>query len=168
MSKRRTTPAAKLDRPDSDARGNVMACIHEEILIDADPDEVWAALSDWGALHTRLVPGFVVDTTLDGEDRIVTFAGGAIVREQLLDRDERARRLAWTIVDGPYAHHSASAQVFAAGAGRSRFVWIADLLPAEAAERTGAMMAEGTRTVKRTLEAASTSASAPSRAPAAT
>ena len=139
-----------------------MACIHEEILIDADPDDVWAALGDWGALHTRLVPGFVVDTRLDGEDRIVTFGSGAVVREALLDRDERARRLAWTIVDGPYTHHSACAQVFPAGAGRARFVWIADLLPAEVAERTAAAMAEGTRVVKRTLEAASASAASAS------
>lgn len=137
-----------------------MACIHEEILIDADADDVWAALGDWGALHTRLVPGFVVDTTLDGGDRIVTFGNGTVVREVLLDRDERARRLAWTIVDGPYAHHSACAQVFPAGAGRARFVWVADLLPAELAGQTGAMMAEGTRTVKRTLEAASSAGAA--------
>ena len=129
-----------------------MACIHQEILIDAEPADVWAALSDWGALHERLVPGFVLDTRLDGEDRIVTFANGAVLREVLLDHDDVARRLAWSIVDGPYTHHSASAQVFAAGAGRSRFVWIADLLPAELAVQTGAMMAQGTALVKQTLE----------------
>jgi hypothetical protein len=129
-----------------------MACVHEEILINAEPADVWAALSDWGALHERLVPGFVRDTQLDGDDRIVTFANGAVVREILLDCDDVARRLAWSIVDGPYAHHSASAQVFAAGSGRSRFVWIADLLPAEMSAQTGAMMAEGTAAAKRALE----------------
>ncbi len=131
-----------------------MARIHEEILIDTEPAAVWSALRDWGALHERLVPGFVVDTQLDGGDRIVTFGNGAVVREALLDCDDDARRLAWTIVDGPYAHHTGCAQVLPAGPGRSRFVWIAYVLPDAAAERTGTMMAEGTRVAKRTLEAA--------------
>ncbi|HTZ86247.1 MAG TPA: SRPBCC family protein [Solirubrobacteraceae bacterium] len=131
-----------------------MARIHQEILINADPAEVWSALGDWGALHERLVPGFVVDTRLDGEDRIVTFANGAVMREVMLDRDDSARRLAWTIVDGPYTHHTGCAQVFEAGPGRARFVWIAYVLPEEVVEPTAEAMAEGTRVVKRTLEAA--------------
>lgn len=131
-----------------------MARIQQETLIDAEPEHVWSALRDWGALHEQLVPGFVVDTRLDGGDRIVTFGDGTVVREVLLDLDERERRLAWTIVDGPYAHHTGCAQVFAAGVGRSRFAWIAYVLPDETAARTSAMMAQGTRVVKQTLEAA--------------
>jgi len=131
-----------------------MTRIHEEILIDADPDDVWAALRDWGALHEKLAPGFVVDTQLDGGDRIVTFADGTVVREVMLDLDEHERRLAWTIVDGPYTHHTGCAQVFAAGSGRSRFVWIAYVLPEETAARTGAMMAHGMGVMKRTLDEA--------------
>ena len=50
-----------------------MASIRKETVIDVGADHVWAALRDWGALHERLVPGFVVDARLDGEDRIVTF-----------------------------------------------------------------------------------------------
>jgi hypothetical protein len=130
-----------------------MACIRKEILIDARPEDVWAAVRDWGALHERLVPGFVLDTHLDGEDRIVTFAGGAVLRERLVDCDEAARRLAWSIVDGPYTHHNASTQVFAEGENRARFVWTADLLPNELAGPTGDAMEQGTNVVKRTLEA---------------
>jgi hypothetical protein len=40
---------------------SLMASIHKERKIAASPDEVWAALRDWGALHERLVPGFVTD-----------------------------------------------------------------------------------------------------------
>jgi hypothetical protein len=130
-----------------------MAFIRKQTEIDAPADEVWAALSDWGALHTRLVPGFVVDTQLDGEDRIVTFFNGAVVREVLVSLDENERRLAWTIVDGPYAHHHASAQVFAIGDGRSRFVWCADLLEHALAGPTAEMMERGTATVRETLSA---------------
>jgi hypothetical protein len=70
-----------------------MASVRKEILIDARPDDVWAALRDWAAPHERLVPGFVVDARLDGEDRIVTFFNGAVVRELLVDLDDDARRL---------------------------------------------------------------------------
>ncbi|HTA13762.1 MAG TPA: SRPBCC family protein, partial [Solirubrobacteraceae bacterium] len=70
-----------------------MASIRKEITIDASPEEVWAAVRDWGALHERLVPGFVVDTRLDGDDRIVTFFDGTVLREALVDLDDDARRL---------------------------------------------------------------------------
>lgn len=129
-----------------------MASIRKEILIDARPEDVWAALRDWGAVHERLVPGFAVDARLDGEDRIVTFFNGEVVRELLVDLDDGARRLAWSLVEGPYTHHNASAQVFADGEGRTRFVWIADLLPNDLAGRTGELMDQGTSIIKRTLE----------------
>ena len=69
-----------------------MASIHKDILIDASPNDVWDAVRDFGALHTRLVPGFVTDTKLDGEARIVTFANGTVARELLVDCDEARRR----------------------------------------------------------------------------
>ncbi len=129
-----------------------MASIRKEILIDARPEDVWDALRDWGAIHERLVPGFVVDARLDGEDRIVTFFNGAVLREILIDLDEEARRLVWSVVDGPYTHHNAAAQVFAEGEDGSRFVWTADLLPDAAAPVTGEMMEKGIGVVKETLE----------------
>jgi len=130
-----------------------MASIYREVVIEARPDEVWAALRDWGALHRRLAPGFVTDCRLDGEDRIVTFAGGLVVREVLVALDDERRRLVWTVVDGPYSHHNGAAQVHAEGS-RSRFVWTADLLPHERAAATAQAMEEGLRTIKRTLEGA--------------
>ncbi len=129
-----------------------MASIRKEILIDAPPEDVWDALRDWGAIHRRLVPGFVVDARLDGEDRIVTFFNGFEAREVLVDLDDEARRLAWSLVEGPYTHHNGVAQVFDEGEGRSRFVWTADLLPDAAAAQTGEMMARGVEVVKETLE----------------
>lgn len=129
-----------------------MASIHKEIMINARPDEVWAALRDWGAPHQRLVPGFVVDTRIDGRDRIVTFFTGAVVRELLVDLDDQRRRLVWSVVDGPYTHHNAAAQVLPDGDGGTRFVWIADVLPDQAAERMGALMERGITTIRATLE----------------
>jgi Polyketide cyclase / dehydrase and lipid transport len=57
-------------------------------VIDASPDDVWAALRDWGALRERLTPGFVTDVQLEGDDRIVTFFDGSVVRETLVDLDD--------------------------------------------------------------------------------
>jgi uncharacterized protein YndB with AHSA1/START domain len=130
-----------------------MASIHKERNIEASPEDVWAALRDWGALHERLVPGFVVDTKVEDGDRIVTFFNGAVARERLIDLDDEAQRLAWSIVDGPYTHHNGVAQVFANEDGSSRFVWVADLLPEELGEVSGQMMERGIETVKETLEA---------------
>ena len=110
---------------------------------------------DFGNLHQRLVPGFVVDARLDGEDRIVTFASGAVMREVLIDLDDEDRRLAWSIVDGPYRHHNGVAQVFAENEDGSRFVWTTDLLaPDEIVELTEQSMQTGIGIAKQTLEAA--------------
>ncbi|KRR20700.1 polyketide cyclase [Bradyrhizobium lablabi] len=128
-----------------------MASIHKEILIDANPDDVWDALRDFGALHTRLVPGFVTDTKLDGDARIVTFANGTVAREILVDCDEARRRLVYAIVSERIRQHSASAQVFAASDGRTRFVWIADVLPNEFAPYMGEQMDLGLLAMQKAL-----------------
>jgi hypothetical protein len=107
-----------------------------------------------GAVHERLVPGFVVDTRLDGDDRIVTFFNDAVARERLVDLSQEDRRLVWSIVEGPYTHHNGAAQVLAGENGDTCFVWTADLLPDELAGVTSELMERGIETVKRTLEAA--------------
>ena len=135
-----------------------MATIRKERTIKVSPEEAWAVLADWGAPHERLVPGFVVATELDGDDRLVTFFNGAVARERLIAQDEDDRRLVWSIVDGPYAHHNGAAQVLADEDGTTRFVWIADVLPNEMAEITGELMERGIETVKQSLEASAESA----------
>jgi uncharacterized protein YndB with AHSA1/START domain len=128
-----------------------MASIRKEIIIDASPDNVWDALRDFGALHTRLVPGFVTDTKLDGDARIVTFANGTVAREVLVDCDDARRRLVYAIVSERIRQHSASAQVFAEPDGRTRFVWIADVLPNEIASYMDAQMDLGTQAMQKAL-----------------
>jgi Polyketide cyclase / dehydrase and lipid transport len=129
-----------------------MASVRREIVIDARAEQVWEALRDWGALHVRLVPGFATDARLDGEDRIVTFSNGTVLRERLVHLDDDARRLVWSIADRPYTHHNASAQVFADGPDRSLFVWVADFLPDELAGRAAPLMEQALGVIKRTLE----------------
>ncbi|HEX2217537.1 MAG TPA: SRPBCC family protein [Gemmatimonadales bacterium] len=129
-----------------------MASIHREVRIRADPETVWDALRDVGALHRRLAPGFVTDVRLEEGARVVTFGSGLVVRELIVDLDDEARRLVWSAIGGQMTHHNASAQVFPDGASHSRLVWIADLLPHELASPVGAMMEEGLAVIKRTLE----------------
>lgn len=120
-----------------------MASIRKEIPLDARAEDVWDAVRDIGALHTRLVPGFVTDTRLEPGARIVTFGNGMVVRELIVDLDDTARRLAWSAVGGRLTHHNASAQVFPEGDSRSRLVWTADLLPDEVAGDIRTMMEHG-------------------------
>lgn len=128
-----------------------MASIHREIHIAATPETAWDALRDVGALHTRLVPGFVTDTRLEEGARVVTFGNGMVARELIVDVDDVARRVAWSVVGGAMTHHNASAQVFPEGDG-CRFVWIADLLPDEVAPAITAMIEQGIAVIKTTLE----------------
>jgi Polyketide cyclase / dehydrase and lipid transport len=129
-----------------------MASIRKEIPLEVSAESVWAAVRDVGALHQRLVPGFVVDTRLEADARLVTFGNGMVIRELIVDLDDEARRLAWSARGGRLTHHNASAQVFTDGEGRSRLVWIADLLPHELAGDIRAMIEQAAAVMKPTLE----------------
>ncbi|MFL6650473.1 MAG: SRPBCC family protein [Sulfurifustaceae bacterium] len=131
-----------------------MASIRKDLLIDASADDVWAAVRDVGAVHRRLAPGFVTDTRIDGDARVVTFANGVVARELLVDVDDEQRRLAYSVVGGRAKHHHASMQVFPEGDGRSRLVWITDVLPHEIAVPIGNMVDQGCAVMKRTLDRA--------------
>jgi hypothetical protein len=109
-----------------------MATIVREWDVACLPSAAWAAVSDIGALHTRLVPGFVIDTKLEKGARIVTFANGAVVREPIVTLDEAANRLVWTAEGALTTHYNAALQVFSAPTGRTRLVWTVDFLPESA------------------------------------
>ena len=128
-----------------------MASIHKDFPIDAPADEVWDALRDFGAVHTRLAPGFVTDCKLDGEARIVTFANGTTARELLVHSDDERRRLVYAIISERLKQHSASAQVIADGEARCRLVWITDVLPHEIAPYISAQMDAGVAAMQKAL-----------------
>jgi hypothetical protein len=129
-----------------------MASIRKEMVTRARVEEVWSALRDIGALHTRLVPGFVVDTRLEPGERIVTFANGMVVREPIIEVNDETRRVAWSAIGGTLTHYNASAQAFPEPDGRTRVVWIADLLPNDAAAFVTSMMEQGMSVMKTTLD----------------
>lgn len=128
-----------------------MASIHKEVLIDAPSDEVWDAVRDFSAVHTRLAPGFVTDATMDGDARIVTFSNGTTARELLVDCDDARRRLVYAIVSERIKQHSASVQIIDNGGGRSKFIWTVDVLPNETAPYISAQMDLGIVAMKAQL-----------------
>jgi hypothetical protein len=129
-----------------------MAAIRKEISTKARTEDVWNAVRDIGALHTRLVPGFVINTRLEPGARIVRFGNGMEVRELIVTIDEGERRLVWSAVGGSLTHHNGSVQVFLNAPGPTTVVWIADFLPDEAASIIGAMMEQGATIMKQTLD----------------
>jgi carbon monoxide dehydrogenase subunit G len=138
-----------------------MATVYKEFIVEADAAHVWDALRDFSAVHTRLAPGFLTGCTIDAEGaRILTFANGLVAREVLVGIDDAHRRLAYTVTGGQAAHHHATAQVFEEGAGRSRFVWITDVLPDAMAAYIGPMMEQGGAAMKATLEGRTVSVAA--------
>lgn len=131
-----------------------MATIRKELrLLKVPPEKVWDALRDVGALHTRLVPGFVTDTRMEGRTRIVTFGNGAVAREDIVSVDENQRRVCWAIVGAQFRHYNGAAHVLDDQAEGSHFVWTADLLPDELAPQVDAMMTAGLAAIKKTFEA---------------
>ena len=77
-----------------------MASIRRETQVAASPVQVWEVVRDIGAIHQRLVPGFVTDCKLEGDARIVTFGNGVVAREVIVDMDDAARRLVWSASGG--------------------------------------------------------------------
>jgi hypothetical protein len=131
-----------------------MASIRKQVEIDAPPDRVWDAIHDFGALHTRFVRGFVLDTRLDGDVRIVTFASGMVQREPLVTCDDDIRRLVYTAVDSPLGvtHYNAAVQVFPRGAAGATIEWVVDVLPNDLRDLLDGAMDQGAAAMKRTLE----------------
>ena len=128
-----------------------MASIHKDIPIDASPADVWAAVRDFGAVHQRLVPGFVLDARIDGDARIVTFANGTVARELLVDCDPARRRLVYAVISERITQHSAAVQVMAAPDRGSRLLWTVDVLPHEIAPYIDAQMDLAAQAMKKAL-----------------
>ena len=121
------------------------------VTISADALSLVIAVRDFGAPHTRLVPGFVLDTKLDGKARIVSFANGTVARELLVDCDDTRRRLVYAAISERMKQHSASVQVIAEGEASCRLIWIVDLLPHEIAPYIDGQMDQAALAMRKAL-----------------
>lgn len=129
-----------------------MASIHKEFLLDTPPEQAWAAVRDFGAVHQRLTPGLAIATRLEADARLVTFANGLVLRELLVSLDETSRRLVYASVQGRATHHNASIQVLPEGKTGSRIVWITDVLPNTLEQYVRELVEQGASIMKKTLE----------------
>jgi len=129
-----------------------MTTIRKELIIEASADAVWNAVRDVGQVHKRLVPGVLVDARLEDGARVVSFANGRVVRELIVDLNDEHRRFAYAATGGRASHHNASIQVVPVDDQRCRLVWITDLLPDTMASPISALVEEGARVMKQTLE----------------
>lgn len=130
-----------------------MAFIQIEFEVDADGAHVWQVIGDWAGGPVRMAPGFVTSSETDGDVRTVTFADDFVARERLVSRDDDAHRIAYSLTgDTAPEHDNAVMQVVADGPQRCRFVWIRDVLPADAAGPLQAAMQEAAPIIKRALE----------------
>ncbi|KQX44704.1 MULTISPECIES: SRPBCC family protein [unclassified Paenibacillus] len=132
-----------------------MPTIYKEILIDASPEQVWDAVSDVGAVHHRLVPGYTEGTLMDGHERTLILPNGGMVREFIVSVDEKERRMAYAVQEGrmPLLHHHASFQVFPHGERGAKLVWITDFLPEHLTAEIQARVNRGAEVMKATIEA---------------
>lgn len=94
-----------------------------DIDIKADPDKVWAVVSDFGGLDQWLQG--VDSCKLDGENRHLEMMGMNIT-ETLRRKDDAAKTLVYGITDGvPVERHEATITVTPAGEG-SKVTWHVD------------------------------------------
>jgi carbon monoxide dehydrogenase subunit G len=128
-----------------------MASLYKEIHIRAAASEIWDAVRDIGALHTRLVPGFVVNTQLEPGARLVTFGNGMKLREPIITLDDARKRLVWGAEGGATTHYNAALQVTADGEG-SRVTWTSDFLPDTVESTLSSMQDQGLAIMKRSFE----------------
>jgi hypothetical protein len=129
-----------------------MASIHSEVSVGVPADKAWAALRNVGAPH-RLFAGVLVKGCIDGDIRTVTFANGLVAQERIVDVDERAMRVAYTVIGDTFEHHSASMQIIPDGANRCHSIWVSDFLPDERREMVAPLVEAGAQALVRTLEA---------------
>ena len=128
-----------------------MASIEKSFSVDTSADAAWDAFRDFGALHRRLVPGFVSDARLDGDARIVTFANGQVARELLVSCDDQRRRLVYAIPPNDrITHYNAAVEVIPDG-GNCRIRWTIDLLPHALEPMIAAQMELAVAAMRRTL-----------------
>jgi hypothetical protein len=108
-----------------------MASMSTKGRIDASPDKVWAAVSDFGGLDAYFPPVARVEASGSGVgmERQCTFPDGAQISETLLELDHDARSLRYDVHDPnpfPFEGYTATMQVNDLTDGSSELVWSAE------------------------------------------
>jgi carbon monoxide dehydrogenase subunit G len=107
-----------------------MAAGEVDVTVAAAPEAAWKVVGDFGGLGD-FFPG-IESFRLEGDDRIIGMFGMEI-RERLLSRDEDARTISYSVVEGvPIDSHKATITVEPDGEG-SKVTWAYEVTPDEMA-----------------------------------
>ncbi len=128
-----------------------MATIWWEQPVAAPAERAWAALRCVDKPHQLFAP-VLVDGSMAGDLREVTFANGLVVQERIISVDEERRRVAYAVIGEMFEHHSASMQILPAEDGDCRFVWISDFLPDSLIEVVQPLVEQGSAALAATIE----------------
>jgi carbon monoxide dehydrogenase subunit G len=120
-----------------------------QVEIAGSPDEVWALIGDFGGI-AGWMPG-IDSCRVEGEDRIIETLGMTITERQVA-RDDSARTLTYSIVDGaPVESHRAVITVTPTG-DSSSVTWEVDAAPDEMADLMTTMYQGSLDEVKKRIE----------------
>jgi carbon monoxide dehydrogenase subunit G len=101
-----------------------------DVTVNASPDAVWEKVGNFGGV-ADFFPG-IDSFRLEGDERVIGMFGMEI-RERLIERDEAARSISYSVVGGvPLESHKATITVEAEGEG-SKVTWAYDVTPDEMA-----------------------------------
>ncbi len=88
-----------------------LGSIRHEIRIQRPADDVWARVSDAGALHTWF-PG-IVSCQVEGSNRVIVLGAGLPMPEEILVNDPKQRRFQYRITAPIFKHHRGTIDVIA-------------------------------------------------------
>lgn len=128
-----------------------MASIRCEELIHRSAEFAWSMLRRPGEAAALFAP-VLTASSIEGDVRTVTFANGNVVRERIVDIDDRRRRLCYTVLGDTFEHHSASMEIEPIDELTCSFVWISDILPDERTALVGPLMEQGCRALVANVE----------------
>ena len=126
-----------------------MATATAELAMNATPDAVWAIVRDFHGLDSWM-PG-IDSLTSEGDDRVLSMMGMTI-RERLVNLDEAAKAITYTITEGaPVESHEATITVHHADGG-SRVTWDVTTTPDEMAPMLAGMYQQALEPLKTKVE----------------
>lgn len=106
-----------------------MATIHRTLDLSGTAEGAWNKLRAVGGVE-NLLP-MIADSRVEGDSRYCSIAdGGGQLSELILGNDDELRRIAYSIVEGPFpmSFHAASMQVVERG-DQVQLIWVTDVKP---------------------------------------
>jgi hypothetical protein len=127
-----------------------MASLREHIWLAASADAVWRIVGDPLSLQ-KWVPS-VLTSSMEGRLRTLVLKRGGTVVEEILNVDERRRRIQYSVRAGlPVDHHLGTVDVIEAGKERCLVIYSTDVTPDTIEKGIGAAISGSLQVLGRTF-----------------